>query len=78
MSKILGHLWPDWHLIAEYLAQHADHYVGYYSALQIHNLITQPTLKEQIVVSKQIRPSKNSRPQYHLFSQHDEDRPRYF
>jgi len=26
--------------------------------LQIHNLITQPSLKEQIVVSKQIRPSE--------------------
>jgi predicted transcriptional regulator of viral defense system len=26
--------------------------------LQIHNLITQPSLKEQIVVSKQLRPSE--------------------
>src|SRR5690606_17280800 len=34
------------------------HYIGYYSALQIHNLITQPSLKEQIVVSKQMRPSE--------------------
>lgn len=49
---------PDWHLIAEYLVSDAGHYVGYYSALQIHNLITQPSLKEQIVVSKQIRPSE--------------------
>lgn len=49
---------PDWHLIAEYLAKGAEHYIGYYSALQIHNLITQPSLKEQIVVSKQIRPSE--------------------
>ena len=48
---------PDWHLLAEYLVQDAEHYIGYYSALQIHNLITQPSLKEQIVVSKQIRPS---------------------
>lgn len=48
---------PDWHLIAEYLVGNANHYIGYYSALQIHNLITQPSLKEQIVVSKQIRPS---------------------
>jgi predicted transcriptional regulator of viral defense system len=48
---------PDWHLIAEYLVNDAEHYIGYYSALQIHNLITQPSLKEQIVVSKQIRPS---------------------
>ena len=48
---------PDWHLIAEYLVKGAEHYIGYYSALQIHNLITQPSLKEQIVVSRQIRPS---------------------
>jgi predicted transcriptional regulator of viral defense system len=49
---------PDWHLIAENLVNDAKHYIGYYSALQIHNLITQPSLKEQIVVSKQIRPSE--------------------
>jgi predicted transcriptional regulator of viral defense system len=48
----------DWHLIAEHLVNNAMHYIGYYSALQIHNLITQPSLKEQIVVSKQIRPSE--------------------
>ncbi|MBK9634945.1 MAG: transcriptional regulator [Bacteroidetes bacterium] len=49
---------PDWHLIAEHLVNNAKNYIGYYSALQIHNLITQPSLKEQIVVSKQIRPSE--------------------
>lgn len=51
---------PDWHLIAEYLAANVGggHYIGYYSALQIHNLITQPSLKEQVVVAKQIRPSQ--------------------
>lgn len=49
---------PDWHLIAAYLVNDSEHYIGYYSALQIHNLITQPSLKEQIVVSKQIRPSE--------------------
>ena len=48
---------PDWHLISEHLVRNTDHYIGYYSALQVHNLITQPSLKEQIVVSKQIRPS---------------------
>ncbi len=48
---------PDWHIIAEHLVKNTNHYIGYYSALQIHNLITQPSLKEQIVVSKQIRPS---------------------
>jgi predicted transcriptional regulator of viral defense system len=49
---------PDWHLIAEYLVSDTNYYIGYYSALQIHNLITQPSLKEQIVVAKQIRPSE--------------------
>lgn len=49
---------PDWHLIAEHLVNDAQFYIGYYSALQIHNLITQPSMKEQIVVAKQIRPSK--------------------
>lgn len=48
---------PDWHLIAGNLVNNAHYYIGYYSALQLHNLITQPSLKEQIVVSKQIRPS---------------------
>jgi predicted transcriptional regulator of viral defense system len=48
---------PDWHLLAEYLVQDARYYIGYYSALQVHNLITQPSLKEQIVVSRQVRPS---------------------
>lgn len=48
---------PDWHLIPEFIVKDAQYYIGYYSALQIHNLITQPSLKEQIVVSKQLRPS---------------------
>lgn len=48
---------PDWHLIAEHLTKGTKHYIGYYSALQIHNLITQPSLKEQIVVAQQIRQS---------------------
>ncbi len=49
---------PDWHLVAEHIVKDSEHYIGYYSALQIHNLITQPSLKEQIVVSKQLRPSE--------------------
>lgn len=48
---------PDWHLVSEHLVKKSDHYIGYYSALQIHNLITQPSLKQQIVVSEQVRPS---------------------
>lgn len=48
---------PDWHLLAEHLTKGTEHYIGYYSAMQIHNLITQPSMKEQIVIAKQIRPS---------------------
>src|SRR5690606_20472489 len=44
-------------LLAGSLVGNASYYIGYYSALQIHNLITQPSLKEQIVVSEQVRPS---------------------
>lgn len=49
---------PNRHLTAEHYVNDAKHYIGYYSALQIHDLITQPSLKKQIVVSKQIRPSE--------------------
>jgi predicted transcriptional regulator of viral defense system len=49
---------PDWHLLAEILTKGSPHYIAYYSALQIHNLITQPSLKEQVVVDKQLRPSQ--------------------
>lgn len=49
---------PDWHLLAEPLTKGTEHYIGYYSALQVHNLITQPSLKEQIVVARQLRPTQ--------------------
>lgn len=48
---------PDWHLLSQYLVGDASYYIGYFSALQIHSLTTQPNLKEQIVVNKQIKPS---------------------
>jgi len=48
---------PDWHLLPQYLVDGTDYYIGYFSALQIHSLITQPNLREQIVVNKQIKPS---------------------
>jgi len=65
---------PDWHLIAENIVKNADHYIGYYSALQIHNLITQPSLKEQIIVSKQLRPSEiKIRNIYFQFIYHNEN-----
>ena len=48
---------PDWHLLSQYLVGTAEYYIGYYSALQIHGLTTQPNSREQIVVNKQIKPS---------------------
>jgi predicted transcriptional regulator of viral defense system len=48
---------PDWHLLSQYLVKDAEYYIGYFSALQIHSLTTQPNLKEQIIVNKQIKPS---------------------
>ena len=48
---------PDWHLVAKYLMNGKDYYVGYYSAMQVHGLITQPSLKEIIVTNLQVKPS---------------------
>lgn len=47
---------PDWHLTAKELAGSSPYYIGFYSALNIHGLITQPSLSEQIVSTKQFIP----------------------
>lgn len=47
---------PNWHLAAEAIAEPHNYYIGFYSALDIHGLITQPSLIEQIVTEKQIIP----------------------
>lgn len=49
---------PNWHLVVKYLMKGKNYYIGYYSALQIHNLITQPSLTEIIVTDSQIKPSQ--------------------
>ena len=49
---------PNWHLVAKYLMKGKNYYIGYYSALQVHNLITQPSLTEIIVTDKQVKPSQ--------------------
>ena len=46
---------PDWHLVAKFLMKKRKYYIGYYSAFQIHNLITQPSLAEYIVTDIQIK-----------------------
>ncbi len=48
---------PDWHLVAKYIMKDRKYYIGYYSAMQIQGLITQPSLKEIIVTNRQITPS---------------------
>ena len=49
---------PNWHLLGSYLAKERDYYIGYYSALQLHGYTTQPWLKEQVVVNRQITPAE--------------------
>jgi predicted transcriptional regulator of viral defense system len=48
---------PNWHIVAHYLAGGTPYYIGYYSALILHDLTVQPSLREQIVVAKPIRPT---------------------
>ncbi len=48
---------PNWHIVAHYLAGDTPYYIGYYSALTLHDLTVQPSLSEQIVVSLPIRPT---------------------
>ena len=47
---------PNWHLVAKYLLRNKNYYIGYYSALQIHKLITQPGLTEIVVTDVQMKP----------------------
>jgi len=48
---------PDWYLLAPHLVGDDSYYISYYYAMQIHSLNTQPALREQIVVNKQIKPA---------------------
>jgi predicted transcriptional regulator of viral defense system len=48
---------PDWHLLAGPLTKGHEYYIGYYSALQLHQLITQPSLTEMIVTNHQLKPA---------------------
>ena len=47
---------PNWHLTAEAMVHTKDYYIGFYSALDIHGLITQPSMIEQVVTEKQLKP----------------------
>ncbi|WP_197044004.1 type IV toxin-antitoxin system AbiEi family antitoxin [Aureispira sp. CCB-QB1] len=52
------HYIPDWHLVAKYLMRGKKYYIGYYSAMQVHGLITQPSLKEIVVIRHRVNPPK--------------------
>lgn len=47
---------PNWHLIAEAMVYPNPYYVAFGSALEIHNLTTQPLLREYIVSDKRMLP----------------------
>lgn len=47
---------PNWHLTAQAIVKPKKYYIGFYTALDIHGLITQPSLIEQVVTEKQIVP----------------------
>lgn len=56
--EINSEYFPNWHLVADNLVQNEKYYIGFYSALDIHGLITQPSLIEFIVSKKQFIPKK--------------------
>ena len=47
---------PNWHLTAEAMVQPKEYYIGFYSAMEIHGLITQPSVVEQVVTHEQVKP----------------------
>lgn len=47
---------PNWHLTAEAIAKPKEYYIGFYSALNIHGLITQPAMTEQVVTWERVKP----------------------
>jgi predicted transcriptional regulator of viral defense system len=67
-EKSINDYYPNWHLVAEKLVYPEEYYIGFYSALDIHGLITQPSLVEQVVTKKQFSPQtrviKNVRYQF--------------
>lgn len=49
---------PNWHQLAEALVQPNEYYIGFYSAMDIHGLVTQPSMVEQVVTKKRVSPKK--------------------
>lgn len=57
-DTLLKEFSPNRHLTASVLVGKRSYYIGYFSALQLHDLTTQPALVEQVVVNKQMTPSE--------------------
>jgi len=55
-EKDVDSYFPNWHLTAEAMVHPQNYYIAFYSALDIHGLVTQPSLKEQIVTQNQMVP----------------------
>ena len=55
-EKDVDSYFPNWHLTAEAMVHPQNYYIGFYCALDVHGLVTQPSLREQIVTAEQIVP----------------------
>jgi predicted transcriptional regulator of viral defense system len=49
---------PNWHLTAQAMVKPKQYYIGFYSALDLHGLITQPSRIEQIVLLERMLPKR--------------------
>jgi len=48
---------PDGHLVAKYIMQNKEYYIGYASAMKIHGLTLQSGTREYVVTKRQMKPS---------------------
>lgn len=54
-EKDSNEYFPNWHLTAQAIVEKKEYYLGFYTALDIYNLITQPSLVEQIIVKQRMQ-----------------------
>ncbi len=47
---------PNWHLTAQAMANPKQFYIGFYSALDLYGLITQPSQIEQVIIVERVQP----------------------
>ncbi|MEA1896676.1 MAG: type IV toxin-antitoxin system AbiEi family antitoxin [Bacteroidota bacterium] len=48
---------PNWGLVGSKLIGDANYYIGYFSALKMHGFTTQPSIQEQVVSDKRMKPA---------------------